>query len=71
MLVIVLLCIIEVLAWLAVYECRFFVSRQELFPEVKQSLLDKFKSHDILLGWDNKPNTVKNENSGTREVTYT
>ena len=69
--VLVLLSIIEILAWFAVYECRFFVSRHELFPEVKQTLLDKFKSFDALLGWDNKPNTVKNEYSGKKEITYT
>lgn len=71
MLVLVLLCIIEILAWFAVYECRIFVSRHELFPEVKQSLLDKLKSYDTLLGCDNKANAIKNEYSGVKEITYT
>jgi hypothetical protein len=66
-----LLFIIEFLAWFAIYECRLFISRDELFPEVKQSLLEKFKSYDTLLGWDNKADTIKYEYCGTKEITYT
>lgn len=46
-------------------------TKEDLFPDIPQNLVEKFNTFDSELGWVNKANTIKYDSVGSKTVQYT